>query len=290
MPEPHLFVLDGGGSSCRAALYSTDGQERGRATGGFANLTSDFETSHTHIERVIAATYRAAARPPTAQVHDIAVLGVAGAEFGDAADRLRTLLPFADTTVLSDRHTSMAGILGRGDGTLAQIGTGSFFISRTAGRRVEIGGWGLILGDECSGAWLGRELLRTALRALDGIEPDTDLTRRVRARHGDDPRAVVLFASTATPGAFAELAPDIFAATTTGDPAASAILSRAIVDLERCLHVLSGDTDQPIYLCGGVGRHYAPMLAPALRSRLREPQGDGLSGALGLARARLRDA
>ena len=285
MRDPHFFVLDGGGTSCRAALHGMNGQELGRATGDFANLTSDFAASCHHIEDIIKATYEAAGLEPGTSSGDVAILGVAGAEFGDAAARLQSRLPFASAEVLSDRQISIAGILGDTDGTLAQIGTGSFFVSRTGDRQIEAGGWGLVLGDECSGAWLGREALRAALRAHDRLDKSTDLTRQVLAAHGDDAKALVLHAAAATPQDFARLAPDIFAAATAGDGCAMAILARAIGDLEHILHAVTGGADQTLYLCGGVGVHYAPMLAPEWRARLAAPQGDGLSGALTLAHA-----
>ena len=287
MSYSRIFVLDGGGSSCRAALYSLDGQDFGCATGDFANLTSDFAASCQHVQEIIAATYHAAGLPPGTSSRDVAVLGIAGAEFGDAARRLEPLLPFASTTVVSDRQISIAGVLGDADGTLAQIGTGSFFVSRTGDQLIEAGGWGLTLGDECSGAWLGREVLRAALRAHDGVDPGSDLTRHILASHGHDPQALVLYAAAATPQDFASLAPDIFAAAAAGDSIAGAIITRAVADLEHILQAVSGDAEQPLYLCGGVGVHYAQMLSPAWRARLAEARGDGLSGALRLARAHL---
>ena len=154
MSDPHFFVLDGGGSSCRAALYGIDGHEIGRVTGDFANLTSDFETSCRHVEDIIKATYDAAGLSFDMRSRGIAVLGIAGAEFGDAASRLQARLRFASSMVLSDREIGVAGILGDADGTLAQIGTGSFFVSRTGDKLVEVGGWGLVLGDECGGCFL----------------------------------------------------------------------------------------------------------------------------------------
>lgn len=287
MSDPQIFVLDGGGSSCRAALYGVDGQELGRFKGDFANLTSDFEASRRHIQKIIAATYHAAGLPPETPSRDFAVLGIAGAEFGDTARRLAPFLPFANARVISDRQICITGVLSDADGTLAQIGTGSFFVSRIGGRLVEAGGWGLILGDECSGAWLGREMLRASLRAHDGIDPGSELTRQILASHNHDPQALVLYASSATPQDFASLAPDIFAAAASGDSIASAIIARAAADLEHILQAVSGGLDQPLYLCGGVGMHYAAMLTPAMRARLAEAHGDGLSGALRIARAQL---
>jgi N-acetylglucosamine kinase-like BadF-type ATPase len=97
----------------------------------------------------------------------------------------------------------------------------------------------------------------------------------------------VLYANSATPQNFASMAPDIFAAAVAGDSIAGAIITRAVSDLEYILQAVSGGPDQPLYLCGGVGVHYAQMLAPAWRARLAEAQGDGLSGALRIAQAQL---
>jgi glucosamine kinase len=287
MSDSQIFVLDGGGSSCRAALYGMDGREIGRATGDFANLTSDFEASCHHVLEIIVATYNAAGLPPETSSRDKAVLGIAGAEFGDTARRMEPFLPFANATVMSDRQISIAGVLGDADGILAQIGTGSFFVSRTGGRLIEAGGWGLTLGDECSGAWLGREVLRASLRAHDGVDPGSHLTSQILASHDHDPKALVLYANCATPQNFANMAPDILAAAVAGDSIAGAIITRAVSDLEYILQAVSGGPDQPLYLCGGVGVHYAQMLAPAWRARLAEAQGDGLSGALRIAQAQL---
>ena len=68
-------------------------------------------------------------------------------------------MPFSAVRVLSDREITIAGILADADGTLAQVGTGSFFVSCHKGKFKQVGGWGLQLGDDCSGAWLGREIL-----------------------------------------------------------------------------------------------------------------------------------
>lgn len=53
-------------------------------------------------------------------------------------------------------------------GALAGVGTGSYVGFLTGGSVRFAGGWGLALGDEASGAWLGREVLRAALMAHEG--------------------------------------------------------------------------------------------------------------------------
>ena len=287
MTKPAILTLDGGGTSCRARLCDADGVELGSATAPFANLVTDFAASRQHVSDVIDAAYAAAGRPPDDRKHDVAVLGVAGAEIDDAGARLAETFSFADIKVLSDRDIAVAGILGGGDGTLAQIGTGSFFVRRRDGITRHVGGWGLVLGDEASGAWLGRELLRSVLLAHDGLMTATPLTRSVMDHVGGHPDSIVMFASNALPGDFAALAPVLFDGFAAGDPVARHVVGLGLVALETILTTLDGDQGGDLYLTGGIGDRYRPLLSETLRARLAAPHGDALSGAAGIGRLML---
>ena len=293
MTELHFMTLDAGGTGCRVMISGQDGRQLATATGGGANLASDFEAACANITATIGNAYDAAGLPASTRSGGIAVLGVAGAEIGDAAarleDRLGDRLDFAKLRVVSDRDTAIAGVLGSQDGTLAQIGTGSFFVTRRAGVIRHAGGWGLVLGDECSGAWLGRELLRATLRAHDGLEDSSRLTQTIMSTFGGDTDAIVLFAQTASPADFAAYAPQLFSARETGDSIAHAILQAAAHHLERTLAVMEAGSRHPLYLCGGVGKRYTGIIGDAYRDRLARPKGDSLSGALSLAMALHRD-
>ena len=287
MSEPLIVALDGGGTHSRAAIFDADGRQFGRATGGYANLATDFEASRQHIAEVIDAVYRNAGLPNQAGRSDIAVLGIAGAEIGDLSTRLESALDFATVRVMSDRDIAVAGILGDRNGTLAQIGTGSFFARQHDGRLSYAGGWGLTLGDECSGAWLGRELLRAVLMAHDGLLERSSLAEQITSSIGNGPDGIVMFAAKAIPADFAELAPVLFEAHESGDSLANHVLTRAVADLERILtamHVNGSD----LFITGGVGARYRPMLAAAFKDALKEPAGDSLSGAFSIGRALLQ--
>ncbi|MCL5269644.1 MAG: hypothetical protein M1457_03600 [bacterium] len=62
---------------------------------------------------------------------------------------------------------------GRLEGIALIAGTGSFCLGMTAdGRRVRVGGWGGIIGDEGSAYWIGQHALRMATQMADGrMEP-----------------------------------------------------------------------------------------------------------------------
>ena len=89
MKDLHFLALDGGGTGCRAMLCAADGRELGRAMGGGANLASDFKAAHDNIHKAIGDVYQAAGLPQSAMSAGVAVLGVAGADIGNAAARLQ---------------------------------------------------------------------------------------------------------------------------------------------------------------------------------------------------------
>ena len=289
MTDLHFLAFDGGGSGCRAMLCRPDGTVLSRVNGGGANLTSDFDAARRNIIETITTAYHAAGMDVTAMTAGVAVLGVAGAEVGDAAARLQAKLDFATSRVVSDQDITIAGILGQNDGTLAQIGTGSFFVCRISGSTRRAGGRGLVLGDECGGAWLGRELLRATIRSCDGLGDSSPLTTDILAGFDDDPHNIVLFARDASATAFATYAPRLFAAAEAGDVIAGGIVTHAVRELEHVLTAVEAGATPPLFLCGGVGERFIPLVGKVFHDRIVHPSGDGLSGALLMARA-LHDA
>jgi len=81
------------------------------------------------------------------------------------------------------------------DGGILVVGTGSIGLAVLNGRQHRVGGWGLPLSDEGSGAWIGREVLRRVLMAYDGRLAWTPLLRRVFERHGSASHAIVQWAA-----------------------------------------------------------------------------------------------
>ena len=288
MTERHILAIDGGGTQTRAVLAQSEGRILAQATGGFSNLTSDFDGSLRNIEAVISAVYDAAGVPLESRMNDVAVIGSAGANVGNVADQLAVVMRFAAVRVMSDREITIAGILADGDGTLAQVGTGSFFVSRHKGQLKQVGGWGLQLGDDCSGAWLGRELLRLTLRAHDGLVETTDLFARTLARFDNSPSDIVLFSQTATPQHYGEFARTIFDALEARDMGAEMILNRALHDLETILRSIDVIKTGRLYLEGSVGKRYVALLNEDIRSLVLPSPGDGLSGAVNLGLQLLR--
>ncbi|WP_295807812.1 N-acetylglucosamine kinase [uncultured Nitratireductor sp.] len=280
----YVIAIDGGGTSCRAALADRHGQVIGRGKRGSANI---FTTSDAIGENIVAAANEALRNAGLNSINlsDIpAYLGLAGINVGERQHELATVLPFADTQFVHDGLIALQGALGDEDGVMAILGTGSVYLSRSNGALRSIGGWGFAVGDQASGAVIGRTLLQQTLLAHDGIHEHTPLSRAIMARFDDDPEAVVEFAQqSARPADYGALAPMIFDYDGRGDLLAREILLEAVRDITRALDTIVFQGCERLCLLGGLAQEYARRLAPRHRAILRDPRGDALSGAVQLA-------
>lgn len=274
-----LFLgIDGGGSGCRAAVADGSGRILGEGRAGPANIASDIMAARDNI-LIASCQALTLATGSDAGLRDLAAgLGLAGANAAGAAMTLRTALPFARMRIETDATAAVKGALGDRDGIVAAIGTGSVFASQRAGVIRQIGGWGLVLGDEGSGARLGRSLLAAALGAVDGFRPMTPILRAILDEHGGT-EGIIAFSLSARPADFAVLAPRILES---HDPAAQEVMAQAVADVAASIAVLQGEVLLPVTFIGGLGPAYAGQLAG--RWEIAAARGSALDGALLLAR------
>lgn len=273
-----LFLgVDGGGTGCRAVVADATGLILGHGEAGPANIASDIGQARDAIVQAAKSALHHAFGHTEDLPRLCAGLGLAGANAAGLAGQLALALPFAHVRIETDAVTAVQGALGKTDGIVAALGTGSVFAMQTKGAIRSFGGWGLALGDEGSGAWIGREALALALRAVDGYVSDTALLINLRALHGG-PSGVVRFATAAKPVDFAALAPQVL---TSEDPGAGIIMAQAEADVRSMLVHLRAMADLPVTFIGGLGPHYAARLSDLPQ---RPAIGNALDGALMLAR------
>jgi N-acetylmuramic acid 6-phosphate etherase len=156
------------------------------------------------------------------------------------------------------------------------VGTGAVALGvGRDGRQRRVDGHGLLLGDAGSGARLGQEGLRAALRALDGAGPPTALS---------GPARQVLTADPDSPGALAAFAPAVLAAAEGGDGVARRIVDDAVAALAATVDAAGGSVPgTECAVVGGLAHALAPRLAGARPDlRWRNPDGDAPAGLLRL--------
>lgn len=91
-------------------------------------------------------------------------------------------------TLVNDVEAAWAAGLDMADGIALIAGTGSIALGVRGERRQRCGGWDYEIGDEGSGGWMGRELLRAFTRQADGRDahgPLYDLVREELALADD---------------------------------------------------------------------------------------------------------
>lgn len=284
MTNEGVFLgVDGGGTGCRAMLCDEKATPLGSGNAGAANIMTNFDGAYANILEASTQALRNAGIDARELSRIPAFLGLAGANSGDAAKRMKEELPFSKSVVETDARISLEGAIGSGDGAAAIIGTGAVYVYRIDGVVRKAGGWGFTVGDMASGAWLGRYLLQEVLKSYDGIQAATPLTTRILSEFGDNPEAVADYAYAAKPSEFGVYAPVIFEFEKKQDPVARKIVKEALSNIEETLDSILSRDGGPLCMVGGLGPIYAGMLGENHRKRVRPPIADTVTGAARLA-------
>lgn len=280
-----VIGVDGGGTGCRARVEDGEGRVLGTGVGGPAAVRLGSERSMVAVLQACNAALAAARLPPASLGAMDAAIGLAGLSRKGAAEKLTALAhPFRSVRFVDDAVIACIGAHGGADGGIVIIGTGSAGIARVEGRVVRVGGYGFPISDEASGADLGLQALRLALRAHDGRSPATDFTREMMSRFGDDPFEAVAWMDRATATDYATFAPLVMRCANAGDPVAGKILRQAAGEIGALVMRLVEAGAPRIALLGGLAPHVQPWLAADVQRILFPARGDALDGALQLAR------
>lgn len=279
--ETGLVGIDGGGTSCRIAL-----EWRGLRTEvvlGSANVTTDFCGAVQLIRKGLKdVAAKAGLFEEDLQVWP-AYLGLAGVVDEADAQAVAEALPLKAVVVEDDRRAAVVGALGDVDGTVAGVGTGSFLARRSSASLRLVGGWGVRLGDEASGAWLGHRLLASALDVVDGLEDETGLTADIFQQFGKSARQIVAFSLEAGPADYADFAPRVIEAAKADDRTGRRLMNEGANYLSRTMDKLGWQEREPVCLIGGVAPHYRDYLPEPVALSLVSAKGTALDGALQLA-------
>lgn len=284
MSEPLFLGVDGGGSRCRARLELADGRVLGHGVAGPASLRLGFEVAREAVMTAVMACLREADLDDSALGRIQAGIGLAGTGQRGAREALESWRhPFAAAWFEGDAYLAYLGAFGGGRGGIVIVGTGSIGITYEE-RTIRIGGYGFPVSDEGSGADLGLNALRHALRTLDGRAQPTDFSRAVLARFSADPASVLGWLEHATATDYATLAPLVVQHADKGDAAARTLMSQAGRYVAELVEALFAKGAPRVALVNGLARSIQRYMPPEVAQRLVSPEGDAMAGGILLAK------
>jgi len=279
--------VDGGGTGCRARLVDAAGRVLGEGRAGAANIRLGLDVSWGQILRATDQALAEAGLNRTALSRIHAGLGLAGITGPVDSSRVAGSSPgFASVAAETDAHTACLGAFGGRDGAILILGTGSAGYAIVNGKSHPIGGWGFEISDDGSGAQLGREAVRAAVRAYDGLGPFSNFTLAIMARLGGHPPDVVAWVNGAKPGDYGSMAPLTIDFARRGDPVALELVHLAAGHVRNFVRRLTALGAARVALMGGLGPALEPWFDDETRAVLAPAAGDAMDGALLLARRR----
>lgn len=299
-----VLAVDSGGSGLRVALAEAGRPEQARtAFSGEPVRTGGAGIDAGHMREQLVPMVRQLMEEAGAGRLSSLVIGAAG--MATLGGRLRAELPAALGSALgvrrlclaADAVTGYAGALGGRPGAVVAAGTGMIAVGTDliSWRRAD--GWGHLLGDCGSGAWIGRAGLEAALRAHDGRRGGSAaLLERMESTLGPATELPgMLYPRTDRPAVLASFAPEV-GRCAGHDPVAASILERAAGHIAEAAAAVCPPADEvpegcEVALTGGLLKLGEPLLGP-LRAQLAgqlpharqvPADGDPLFGALRLA-------
>ncbi|MEU1405951.1 BadF/BadG/BcrA/BcrD ATPase family protein [Streptomyces sp. NPDC005728] len=299
MTVPGYLAVDSGGSGLRVAVGVPGQAPSARGESGEPVRTGARGIDPAHLMAQLAPLARRLAAD--AQVDELGTAVVGAAGFATLGDALRAELPGAlvrelgvrTVALAADAVTAYVGALGPRPGAVVAAGTGLIAIGTdlTGWRRAD--GWGHLLGDCGSGAWIGRAGLEAALRAHDGRDGGSAALLASAEEQFGPVRALpgLLYPRTDRPAMLASFAPRV-ADCAPHDPVAAGILRAAARSMAESAAAVCPASGVPeVAFTGGLFKMGDPLLVP-LREELAQrlpharqvpAEGDPLHGCVRIA-------
>ncbi|MEO6395917.1 MAG: BadF/BadG/BcrA/BcrD ATPase family protein [Devosia sp.] len=303
MPRYYLGV-DGGGTNCRIRLADETLTTLADATGGRSNLQIDAgEAAFRSISEGTIEVFAKAGVDFAATATTFACFGMAGGRLESARIGFaQRPWPFAGVKVFDDIDIARAGAHGGEDGAVIIVGTGSAALAMVDGVRHQCGGWGFHVGDQMSGAILGRELVRRTVEATDGLVSGSALTAAVLQRLGGSVDAIMDWsfpkddrpASTnagapqtllgRAPAEFGALMPLFFEYFEKGDAVARELMDLQMSYIDNYVRWFKARGVRKMAAVGGFGTRLYPLMQERYDAFIVPPQHEPLHGAVILAK------
>src|SRR3954469_24566409 len=280
--------IDGGGTRCRARIESESGRVLGEASSGPATTRVGIEKAWRSIMEATEAAAAQAGLSYEDFARMQAAIGLAGLGRRGAEAALKNIAhPFATTVFITDGIAACLGAHSGADGAIVVAGTGSVGVGLIGGREIRIAGYGFPVSDEGSGADIGLQVVRLALRAADRRAELTPLLSEILGAFDHDPYQAVAWSEEARATDYAAFAPIVMRHANDGDPVGRRIVARAADAIGDLLDLFLARGLERLSVVGGLADAITTWLTPDLRARLKRPDADAAAGAILVARGRL---
>lgn len=298
------LAIDAGGTSTRAVVLAADGGCLGYGRSGGGNpISSGIGLAAASMTASASAALLMAELSPDDV--DTLVIAMAGEINDDEREAFESPMRDLGLTLAPGYASDASAMFFSGtwvdSGYVLIVGTGAAAVRIGAGEeRHAVDGLGWLLGDAGSGFWIGHQVVRAALAAMEGRGPATALADLLTRELGGEPTGTGLRGRSngATlaletfyrqrPVELARFAPLAFLAH--GDGVADDIVAGAVESLAATLRsVLDQGHPGPVICGGGVLTHHpelarqaVALAAPEFNEQVRIVP-DGLAGAAQLA-------
>lgn len=288
--EPLFIGIDGGGTKCRACVFSADNKVLGSGLGGPANPFQGEEQAKLAILQSVEIALTNANLPSSAMGDLIVGAGLAGVNLPSVFESMNTWQhPFKKMYLTTDLHTACLGAHEGAEGAVIIAGTGSCGYALVNGHATMLGGHGFPFGDIGSGAWLGLAALKAVLLASDELGPRTTLSDLLGEHLHAEGVMLVDKMGAASPSDYAQLARFVIAAAEQEDDVAIAIMHEGAAYLSALAEKLWAAGAQRMAFIGGLAESLTPWLTPSVAARLVQPIHQPEFGALYFAQQQYRN-
>lgn len=255
--------IDAGGSKCKATLFTQSGEEIVTAATGSANLFTDFALA---TKNILNACYGVLSKAPNTILPEQCQVSIGAAGANQPSVKRQLALwqhPFARVQYYSDLHVACYGANEGNDCAVVIVGTGSSIAIFKDQQVTQFGGHGFLLGDQASGAWIGRKAVSWYLQVLEGLISESQhyqnapLQAALAKKLGHNIESIIDQFGKAAPTTFAALAPSIIALQD-DSPMAKLWVNEG---LEYIVNVLTKHgQDFPVFIDGGLAHVYQTSL------------------------------
>ena len=277
----YILGIDAGATKTLGLLKCLNTNQSWSLVGGPGSLSGAIDNSFQNIENV-AKELLSLANCTAAET--LLVCGAAGAsnlESKNSLEETLQVMQFSKIVITTDALTSLYGAGNGAPIIVIALGTGSVAMRLdTNGCEKQFGGWGLAVGDQASGAYIGREVITSILREYDKDDfVADDFVTEVFTIIGDNRQKIAKWLKNVTTARFAALAPLVCNSTATSE-IARVIMQKAIDEVERLISSAQGDNNLPVCLVGGLAKTFYPLLSTKFQTMISPAKGNAANGAI----------